>query len=115
MSRPIGEKTEMQINLKWFIQILVVTALAVWGYFGITERINFLEHEQEIASINQRLNSEFRVRWPRGELGSLPDDAEQNMRLDMIEKILDKLEGNVNTLKEDLYQTKYDMKNGHGK
>jgi len=115
MSEGIGEKTEMQINLKWFIQILIVTALAVWGYFGITERINFLEHEQEIASINANLNSEFRVRWPRGELGSLPDDAEQNMRLDMIEKILDKLEGNVNSLKEDLYQTKYDMKNGHGK
>ena len=82
----VGENTEMQISLKWFVQILVVVALAVWGYFGITERINFLEHEQEIASINVNLNSEFRVKWPRGELGALPDDAEQNMRLLFLEK-----------------------------
>ena len=106
----IGEKTEMQINLKWFIQILIVVALAVWGYFGITERINFLEHEQEIAGINVNLNSEFRVKWPRGELGALPDDAEQNMRLDMLEKIVEKIEDNTKNIKEDLYETKYNMK-----
>ena len=100
----VGENTEMQISLKWFVQILVVVALAVWGYFGITERINFLEHEQEIASINVNLNSEFRVKWPRGELGALPDDAEQNMRLDMLEKIVDKMEDNIQNMKEELYE-----------
>jgi len=109
--QPIGEKTEMQINLKWFIQILIAVALAVWGYFGITERINFLEHEQEIQNINVTLNSEFRVKWPRGELGALPDDAEQNMRLDMVEKMVDKMEENMKDIKEDLYETKYNMKN----
>ena len=106
----VGENTEMQISLKWFVQILVVVALAVWGYFGITERINFLEHEQEIASINVNLNSEFRVKWPRGELGALPDDAEQNMRLDMLEKIVDKIEANIQNMKEELYETKYEVK-----
>ncbi len=106
----VGENTEMQISLKWFVQILVVVALAVWGYFGITERINFLEHEQEIASINVNLNSEFRVKWPRGELGALPDDAEQNMRLDMLEKIVDKMEDNIQNMKEELYETKYEVK-----
>ena len=106
----VGENTEMQISLKWFVQILVVVALAVWGYFGITERINFLEHEKEIASINVNLNSEFRVKWPRGELGALPDDAEQNMRLDMLEKIVDKMEDNIQNMKEELYETKYEVK-----
>jgi len=106
----VGENTEMQISLKWFVQILVVVVLAVWGYFGITERINFLEHEQEIASINVNLNSEFRVKWPRGELGALPDDAEQNMRLDMLEKIVDKMEDNIQNMKEELYETKYEVK-----
>ena len=106
----VGENTEMQISLKWFVQILVVVALAVWGYFGSTERINFLEHEQEIASINVNLNSEFRVKWPRGELGALPDDAEQNMRLDMLEKIVDKMEDNIQNMKEELYETKYEVK-----
>jgi hypothetical protein len=38
------------------------------------------------------MNSEFRIKWPRGELGALPDDAEQNMRLDMVEKTLEKVE-----------------------
>ena len=106
----VGENTEMQISLKWFVQILIVVALAVWGYFGITERINFLEHEQEIASINVNLNSEFRVKWPRGELGALADDAEQNMRLDMLEKIVEKMEDNIRDMKEELYETKYEVK-----
>ena len=92
------------------VDVGVVVALAVWGYFGITERINFLEHEQEIASINVNLNSEFRVKWPRGELGALPDDAEQNMRLDMLEKIVDKMEDNIQNMKEELYETKYEVK-----
>jgi hypothetical protein len=57
------------------------------------------------------LNSEFRVKWPRGELGALPDDAEQNMRLDMVEKMVEKMEQNMKDIKEDLYETKYNMKN----
>jgi len=92
MDKQIGDSTGMQINLRWFLQIMVGVGIAVWGYFGLTERITFLEHNLKVANIQVDMNSEFRIKWPRGELGALPDDAEQNMRLDMAEKTLEKVE-----------------------
>ena len=68
------------------------TAIAVMGYFNITERLTFLEHDEQINKIAIDLNSEFRIKWPRGEIGSLPDDAEQNMRLNYIENKIQELE-----------------------
>ena len=88
----INDNTGMQINLRWFLQIMAAVAIAVWGYFGLTERITFLEHEQELSKVQQSMNSEFRVKWPRGELGALPDDAEQNMRLNQVEKQIEELQ-----------------------
>jgi len=90
--KQIGDSTGMQINLRWFLQIMVGVGIAVWGYFGLTERITFLEHNLKVANIQLDMNSEFRIKWPRGELGALPDDAEQNMRLDMVEKTLESIE-----------------------
>ena len=89
---------------------MAAVAIAVWGYFGLTERITFLEHEQELSKVQQSMNSEFRVKWPRGELGALPDDAEQNMRLDMAEKQMEKLEDKVESMYESLQELKYGKK-----
>ena len=97
----------MQVNLRWFIQIMAVVAIAVWGYFGLTERITMLEHTMGIAEIQVDMNSEFRVKWPRGELGALPADASQDMRLDMAEKIVDKLEERVENLDDELQDLKH--------
>ena len=106
----INDNTGMQINLRWFLQIMAAVAIAVWGYFGLTERITFLEHEQELGKIQQSMNSEFRIKWPRGELGALPDEAEQNMRLDMAEKQMEKLEDKVESMYESLQELKYGKK-----
>jgi len=56
----IGDSTGMQINLRWFLQIMVGVGIAVWGYFGLTERITFLEHNLKVANIQVDMNSEFR-------------------------------------------------------
>ena len=106
----INDNTGMQINLRWFLQIMAAVAIAVWGYFGITERITFLEHEQAMSKIQQTMNSEFRIKWPRGELGALPDDAEQNMRLDMTERQIEKIEDKVDEMYETLQELKYGKK-----
>ena len=79
---------------------MAAVAIAVWGYFGLTERITFLEHEQAMSKIQQSMNSEFRVKWPRGQLGALPDDAEQNIRLAYLEKEVEKLEEKIEELKQ---------------
>ena len=86
----VNESTDITIPLRNLLSIIGGVAIAVIGYFHIDERIMMLEHEQEKMMLDVENNSEIRIKWPRGELGSLPADAEQNMRLDFIEKELEK-------------------------
>jgi len=87
----VNESTDITIPLRNLLSIIGGVAVAVIGYFHIDERIMMLEHEQEKMMLDVENNSEFRIKWPRGELGSLPADAEQNMRLDFIEKKLEEI------------------------
>jgi len=96
----IDDNTNFGINIKWLIQIIIGVGSAVWAYFTIMSAISHLEietmrHNQEIE-----LNSEFRIKWPRGEMGSLPDDAEQNLRLNHLERDVEHLEVLVDELRQ---------------
>ena len=95
----LNNDTNLGINLKWLVQIIIVAAMAVWGYFGLTSRISQLEIDVLRMKDSVQLNSEFRIKWPLGQLGALPDDAEQNMRLGFIEKDMLKLESHVDSLR----------------
>ena len=95
----INDDTSLGINLKWLIQIVVISALAVWGYFGLTSRLSQAEINILRMKDSVEMNSNFRVNWPLGNLGALPDDSEQNMRLRYIERDLGVLEGHVDTLR----------------
>ena len=95
----LNDDTSLGINLKWLIQIVVVAAMAVWGYFGIHSKIGQLEIDVLRMKDAVEMNSEFRVKWPLGQLGALPDDAEQNMRLQFIEKDMDVIEAHVDSLR----------------
>ena len=77
------------------IAIIAATAVAVMGYFRVGERLSVLERDAELSNVQIEANSEFRVLWPRGELGSLPDDAEQNMRLDFIDMELSEMRSDL--------------------
>ena len=96
----LDDSTNVGINIKWLIQFVVGVGAAVTLYFTIMSALSKLEietmrHNQEIE-----LNSEFRIKWPRGEMGSLPDDAEQNLRLDHVEKRLEHLDVLVDELRQ---------------
>ena len=95
----MNDDTSLGINLKWLIQIVVVAAMAVWGYFGLTSKIAQLEIDVLRMKDSVTMNSEFRVKWPLGQLGALPDDAEQNMRLKFIENDMEVMEAHVDTLR----------------
>ncbi len=95
----VNDNTSLGINLKWLVQIIVVAAMAVWGYFGITSKISQLEIDVLRMKDAVEMNSDFRVKWPLGQLGALPDDAEQNMRLRFIEKDIEVMEAHVDTLR----------------
>ena len=98
-SNVVNDDTNLGINLKWLIQIIVISAMAVWGYFGLTSKISQLEIDVLRMKDSVEMNSEFRVKWPLGQLGALPDDAEQNMRLRFIEKDMEVMQAHVDTLR----------------
>jgi len=95
----LDNNTKFDINIKWLIQIIGLTVTAAWAYFTITTHLT--ELKMDVIRMNDQvgMNSEFRIKWPLGQLGALPDDAEQNLRLRYIEKDLDKLSLTVDSLK----------------
>ena len=99
MEAKLNDNTSLGINVKWLIQIIIVAAMVVWGYFGLTSKISNLETDVIRMKDGVTMNSEFRVKWPLGQLGALPDDAEQNMRLRFIEKDMEVMEAHVDDLR----------------
>ena len=91
----LNDKSEITIPLRNLIAIIMFVTVMGAGYFQLVSRISFLEHNHGLLDIHVQQNNEFRVKWPRGELGALPDDAEQNMRLQYLEK-------EVNEILEDM-------------
>ena len=89
----VNENTELSVPLRNLVTIVIVVAMAVWGYFNLIERINTLEHAMTRSEMEQTLNTEFRIKWPRGEMGSLPDDARQDMAIEALHSKLSDLRG----------------------
>ena len=73
------------------ISIVFAVAVGVWAYFGVIERINKLETNKHLMSSDLEKNTEFRIKWPRGEMGSLPADSEQFMLIEDLYKSVEKL------------------------
>jgi len=91
MPARLNDGSEVTIPVRNLIALIAATAVAVTGYYRVGERLSVLERDAELSNVQIEANSEFRVLWPRGELGSLPDDAEQNMRLDFINMELNEI------------------------
>jgi hypothetical protein len=92
MATEVNDNTQITIPIRNLLGMIAGVAIAVWGYFGIVERLNALENEADKQSVYTRMNSEFRVKWPRGELGALPADAKQDMMIEFLQGRIDKLE-----------------------
>ena len=89
----ISDQTSISMPMRNLLSIVVAVAIGVWAYFGVIERLNKLEttsqlSEKDLEQVTERLsgdiekNNEFRIKWPRGELGSLPADSEQFMLIE---------------------------------
>ena len=90
MATEVGEGTQIKANLAFMAKTISVVAVATYSYVTIKSDIDDLRNENVRLHHEVDMNSEFRVKWPRGELGALPDDAEQNMRLSFLEKQIGK-------------------------
>jgi len=78
----INESTDVTIPIRNLVAMVAATSIATMAYFGIQERLNTLEHSLDKSQLEIERNTEFRILWPRGELGSLPDDARQDMMIE---------------------------------
>ena len=87
----LSENTELAMPLRNIISIVVFAGIATWGYFGIVERLNQIETKVTLMETDLGQNTEFRIKWPRGEMGSLPADSEQFMLIEHISGELEKL------------------------
>jgi len=87
----ISDNTSVAMPMRNLISIVIAVAVGVWAYFGVIERINKLETNKHLMSSDLEKNTEFRIKWPRGEMGSLPADSEQFMLIEDLYKSVEKL------------------------
>jgi len=96
MSKPlnISEEAKVQMPMKTVVSLIAMVAIGTWAYFGIVEKLN--KHDTAIQLMISDLdkNTDFRIKWPRGQLGSLPADSEQFMLIEDLYKQVDKLTTN---------------------
>ena len=95
MAAKLSENTEVALPLRNIISMVAAASLATWAYFGLIERLNTLETNQTMMQSDLEQNTEFRIKWPRGEMGSLPADSEQFMLIEHIATELEKLQTEI--------------------
>ena len=91
----VNENTEVALPLRNIISMLGAVSLATWAYFGLTARLNTIETNITMMNADLEQNTEFRIKWPRGEMGSLPADSEQFMLIEHIATELEKLQTEI--------------------
>ena len=87
----ISEEAAVQMPMKTVASLITLVAIGTWAYFGLIETQNKLLTKVELMSSDLEMNTEFRIKWPRGQLGSLPADSEQFMMIEDLYKQVDKL------------------------
>ena len=98
MALKLGEDQAVQMPMKTVISLIIIVALGTMGYFQIVERLNITDTKIKIMEKDLEENTEFRIKWPRGEMGSLPADSEQFMMLEDLYKTTDKINKHIESM-----------------
>ena len=128
MAMKISENTAVSMPMKNLISIVIAVAVGVWAYFGIVETLNKHSTTLELMQKDLEANSEFRIKYPRGELGQSSGEAELFMLVEhmagLIESMDEELKGmrnnkiNIDFLKEQVSKLQVDIetlvRNGNG-
>ena len=91
----VSDKTAISMPMRNLLAILSAVGVGVWAFFGIQERLNTVETRVTLSESDLTKNTEFRIKWPRGELGSLPADAQQDLLIEF-------LSGQLESMMEDM-------------
>ena len=94
----ISEEAAVQMPMQTVASLIALVAIGTWAYFGLHETLN--KHSTQIELMQKDLveNTEFRIKWPRGQLGSLPADSEQFMMIEDLYKTTDKLNAHIESM-----------------
>ena len=97
MTKPlnISESAAVQMPMKTVVSLIIIVALGTMGYFQIVERLNIADTRLQLMEKDLTENTDFRIKWPRGQLGSLPADSEQYMLIEDLYKQVEKLQQNI--------------------
>ena len=94
----ISESAAVQMPMKTVASLIALVAIGTWAYFGLHETLNAHSTKIELMEKDLVENTEFRIKWPRGQLGSLPADSEQFMMIEDLYKTTDKLNKHIESM-----------------
>jgi hypothetical protein len=94
----ISESAAVQMPMKTVASLIKIVALGTMGYFQMVERLNIADTKIKIMEQDVEQNTEFRIKWPRGQMGSLPADSEQYMMLEDLYKTTDRLNKHIESM-----------------
>jgi len=94
----IGEEVAVQMPMKTVASLIAMVAIGTWAYFGIIETQNKILTQVELMAKDLTENTEFRIKWPRGQLGSLPADSEQFMMIEDLYKTTEKINAHIENM-----------------
>ena len=94
----ISEEAAVQMPMKTVASLIIMVAVGTWAYFGIIEKQNKMATQLELMSKDVENNSEFRIKWPRGQMGTLPADSEQYMMIEDLYKTTDRLNQHIESM-----------------
>ena len=94
----ISEEAAVQMPMKTVASLIALVAIGTWAYFGLHETLNAHSTKIELMEKDLIENTEFRIKWPRGQLGSLPADSEQFMMIEDLYKSTDKLNKHIESM-----------------
>ena len=94
----ISDEARVQMPMKTVVSLITMVAIGTWAYFGIIETQNKIQTTVELMQKDLVENTDFRIKWPRGQLGSLPADSEQFMMIEDLYKTTDKLNTHIESM-----------------
>ena len=96
----VNDNTQISLPIRNLVAIIGAVAVGVWAYFGVVETLNVHSTKLKLMESDLEQNTEFRIKWPRGEMGSLPADAEQFLLIEdsivEIEKLVKRVDEMMN-------------------
>jgi len=94
----VSDKTAISMPMRNLLSILAAVGIGVYAFFGIQERLNNVETRNTLMEADLVKNTEFRIKWPRGDLGSLPADSEQFMLIEYMDGQITKVQAQVDSM-----------------